>query len=178
MQGSPTGTPDGPASKTTWLGDSYPQKAMIPAHKIKVRHKYWYLGEKRCSTSNLLQSDWIDPYHQHCTCVPGDKWWWDSSVTCKKSCLSTKFCKFKDVIFEWKARSSTFSVNRGSKAHNIGLQQTGVTSGWQGWRCNLSRKLEYPWSTSSLVQTQPCFAYSLCQSPPTFERRNYWIHAE
>ena len=36
MQGSPTGTPDGPASKTTWLSNSYPQKAMILAYKGKV----------------------------------------------------------------------------------------------------------------------------------------------
>ena len=93
--------------------------------------------------------------------------------------LVSKFCIFKDVvIFEWNARSSTFSVNGGSKAHNIGLQQTVVTSGWQGWRCNLSRKLEFSWSTSSLVQTQTCFAHSLCQSPPTLERRNCWKHAE
>ena len=81
------------------------------AHKSKVWHKYWYLGEKNCSTSNLLQSDWTDPYHQHCTCVPGDKWWWDSSVTCNKSCFSTKFCKFKDVItFKWRVRTGIFSV--------------------------------------------------------------------
>jgi hypothetical protein len=76
---------------------------MILAHKSKVWDKYWYLWEKYCPTSKLLQS--------HRTCVPGDKWWWDSSVTCNKSCFSTKFCKFNDVIiFKWRVRTGTFSV--------------------------------------------------------------------